>query len=193
MTRTHRRDGRRRAFIVAALAAGALAALAAGCSGSVSVGGGEPTLPAEEIERSISAQYAEQNPGITLEDLTCAEVEPEVGTTIECDARNSIDVDLDIAGEVTAVDIDDDSADYRWEVVRAVAPGTLYGDAAIEVVREQTDVAVAGLDCPIRIEVIAGARVNCDLRLADGSATAVILELTNQNGGFRVTGLPGPG
>lgn len=171
---------------MAALAVSAVALALAGCEASVSVGG-DPSLSAAEIEQGIRAQYAEQNPGITLTELSCEDAEGEVGAPITCEGRNSRDVDLEIGGEVTSVDEGEDRADYDWRVTRAFAPGALYERAARRVLLDQTQTPVASVECPVRIEVVVGTKVPCTVQTTDGRSLPAVLELTDLDGGFRIS------
>lgn len=160
----------------------------AGCSASVSVGG-DDAIAGDGIAETIAEQYAEQNEGITLDDLTCDDSKAEVGARIGCRGRNSRDVDLEIAGEVTEIDSGEARARYRWEVIRALAPGALYEVAALNALRGR-GLSVAEVSCPLRIEVIAGARVNCEVTSENGSTATAVMELTDQDGGFRISAVP---
>jgi hypothetical protein len=179
MTRTRRST-------LALIAIGAVALALVGCEASVEVGG-DPSLSAAELEQAIRAQYAEQNPGITLTDLTCEDAEGTVGAAITCEGRNSRDVELEIGGEVTRVDEGEDRADYDWRVTRAFAPGALYESAARQVLLDQTQVPVATVECPERIEVVVGSRVSCTVRTSDGRTLPAVLQLTDLDGGFRIS------
>ena len=110
---------------MAAMAVVAAVGGLAGCSASVSVGGGDPTLTSDEIESAISTQYAERNAGITLVEFTCDEAKAEVGTPIACRGRNSREIELEITGEITEVDTDEKTARYNWAISRAFAPRRL--------------------------------------------------------------------
>ncbi|MFP5450959.1 MAG: DUF4333 domain-containing protein [Thermoleophilia bacterium] len=177
---------RARRAALGAIAIGAVTLALAGCEASVSVGG-DPSLSAAELEQAIRDQYAEQNPGITLTELTCEDAEGEVGAEITCEGRNSREVELEIGGEVTRVDEGEETADYDWRVTRAFAPGALYERAARQVLLDQTQVPVATVECPVRIEVVVGSRVSCTVRTADGRPLPVVLELTDLDGGFRIS------
>jgi hypothetical protein len=170
---------------IGVLAVGAVALALAGCEASVDVGG-DPSLSAAEIEQAIRAQYSQQNAGIALTELACEDATAEIGATIRCEGRNSRDVELEIGGEVTRVDDDEGRADYDWRVTGASAPGALYERAAREVLLDQTDVPVATVECPLRIEVVVGARVSCTVRTTNGTTLPAVLELTDQEGGFRI-------
>jgi hypothetical protein len=172
--------------LLAVLGAGAILT---GCNASFSVGG-DDGISADKIESAISAQYAEQNPGITLTRINCDDAEAEVGAPVACRGVNSRDVDLEFAGEVTDIDSDANRANYRWEVIRALAPGAIYEAAALELLRGQ-GLAVQSVSCPLRIEVVAGTRVNCEVTGQDGNSVTAVLELTDQSGGFRITQAPG--
>jgi hypothetical protein len=73
-----------------------------------------------------------------------------------------------------------------WQFARAFAPGALYERAARQVLLEQTQVPVATVECPVRIEVIVGSRVSCTVRTTDGRSLPAVLRLTDLDGGFRI-------
>lgn len=177
---------RARRAVLGTIAIGATAFALAGCEASVSVGG-DPSLSAAEIEQGIRAQYAEQYPGITLTELSCEDAEGEVGATISCEGRTSRDVELEIGGEVTRIEEGEDRAAYDWRVTRAFAPGALYERAARQVLLDQTQVPVASVECPVRIEVVVGTKVSCTVQTTDGRSLPAVLELTDLDGGFRIS------
>lgn len=173
----------RRASVVAAAAAAAMAL--AGCSASVSVGG-DRTISADEIEQNVREQYDERTgSGITLTELKCDESTAEVGAELSCTGRNSRDIDLEIAGEVTAVD--GGTASYTWRIVRAHAPGAFYERGARRVLEEQAGLQVREIRCPVRIELRVGSRVECTVTPIDGEPVPAVLELTDMDGGFNIS------
>lgn len=168
----------------AALAVAAALGLSA-CSAEVSVGG-DPELSAGEIADGISEQYAERFPGLTLTEMTCQGADAEVGAPIRCEGVNSRGVELDFGGEITAIDEDSDRADYRWEITRAVVPGSLYEERAAPVIEREAGVPVTSIACPERIEIRVGVTFSCDVATQAGEGP-VTIEITDDNGDFRVT------
>ena len=162
----------------------ATAALAlAGCEFSCTLGG---SIPAEELERQVRLSY-EDEIGIVIRSITCEESDPDTGSPISCRAVNEAGVELTIRGEVTSYDGVDEIADFDWQVTRAVAPGTVYADAARQTIEREFGVTVDRVECPDRIVVETGARVSCTAVEPGGVRTGIVLTLTDRDGGFRVT------
>ena len=158
----------------------------AGCSASVSVGG-DPELKGSEIAGTIKTQYAVRTNGLTLSELTCPDTKGAVNAAFTCNGRNSSGVELEISGTITAIDTQNDRASYDWKVTRGIAPGELYERAVVDVLRQQTDVAATEVSCPARITVVVGAKLSCTVGTDDGRTIPITLELTDLDGGFRVT------
>jgi hypothetical protein len=171
-----------------ALAGLLLCATVAGCSAEVSVGG-DDQASGESIAREIRKEYVADT-GIALPRLTCSEVDGEVGAAISCTGRNARDIQLDLEGEVTAVD--GDGFDYNWKIASARAPGVFYERAARRVI-EQRGAAIADLRCPAQIELRVGAEVPCELVDGSGVERGMTLRLTNLDGGFDIAVGPAPG
>jgi hypothetical protein len=167
--------------IVAALVA--VIALAAGCDA------GDPTLPAAAVEVPIADQYRARNGGIGLEELRCQQTAANVGAIFTCMGRNDRGVDVMIVGEVSALDESAGRARYRWEVVRAQAPGDLFERAALRALRGGGGAPVAAVDCPTTVALIAGTRVRCRAIGPRGGERPIVLVLTDRSGSFRVVGM----
>lgn len=170
------------------LAAGAAAALLAGCSGEVSIG--QQQISAEKIERDIRGAYEAQT-NLDLTRLTCESADAEEGARIDCDGRNSKDVTLTISGQVTA--IEDDNAKYRWEVVKAVAPGTLFANEIGGLLERQYGPVVADVTCPDKIEVKEGEEVSCKATAKNGDVGTAVIVLTDGDGKFTLKSFDGGG
>ena len=158
----------------------------AGCEFSCSVGG---SVPAEELETEIRLSYEDET-GLVVKNISCEEAGDDTGSPISCRATNANGVDLRIDGEVTSYDSTTEKVNFDWKVSRAVAPGTLYGDAAARTLTSNTGVPVAKVICPERIVVEKGARVDCRAISPDGAEFDVTLTLTDGDGGFRARLLP---
>ena len=154
----------------------------AGCNFYCSVGG---SIPAAELERKVRLSYEDQT-GIVVKSISCEEADDDTGSPISCEATNASGVKLEIDGEVTSDDPDTEKVGFDWEVTRAVAPGTLYGDAAAITLSQETGVEVADVRCPDEIVVKKGARVRCTAVSPAGAESEVTLILTDADGGFRV-------
>lgn len=154
----------------------------AGCEFSCTIGS---SISAGELEKQVGNSY-EKETGIAIDSITCEEADPDPGSSISCRATNEGGVDLKIAGTVTSYDSVEERVDFDWKVVRAVAPGNLYGDAAARTLTRTTGVEVSEVRCPEEIVVRKGARVDCTAISADGTQSRVTLTLTDRDGGFRV-------
>ncbi len=164
----------------AVLIIGALAL--AGCGGGDS-GGGDSELSAQELEQTIREEYDQRARGdIALTELACEDAEAEVGAQIECRARNNRNIDLEIGGEVTAVD---DKASYTWRVGRAFAPGVFYERGARRILEENQGLDVDAVSCPARIELVVDAEISCDVTVG-GRVVPSILTITDLEGGFKI-------
>lgn len=172
--------------ITAAAAVVAALGLSA-CSAEVSVGG-DPSLSGGKLAEGIAQQYEERFPGLTLTEMTCQGADAEVGAPIRCDGVNSRGVELEFRGEVTGVDEDNDNADYRWEIARAVVPGDLYEERATPIIERETGASVAEIICPERVEVRVGVEFECQVTTASGTTGPVTITITDSNGDFRVRG-----
>lgn len=159
----------------------------AGCNFYCSVGG---SIPSAELERKVRLGYEDQT-GIVMKSISCEEADDDTGSPISCRATNAGGVDLKIDGEVTSYDPDTEKVGFDWEVTRAVAPGSLYGDEAAASLTQQTGVPVAEVRCPDEIVVEKGARVKCTAISPSGAEAEATLILTDGDGGFRVQ-LSGP-
>ncbi|MBK5110561.1 MAG: DUF4333 domain-containing protein [Thermoleophilia bacterium] len=172
----------RRTVILAA--ASALATLTlAGCSFSCSIG--EKTASSSEMNSQLTDSY-EQRTGIPLTSVDCPEVKAEVGEQFSCTGTNERDIDLDIDGKVTSADEPDDKIKFRWNVVRATAPGELYSTAARKSLERQSGRPLKSVTCPDRIPIREGAEVHCTVETADGEQLSATLTLTDLDGGFRI-------
>ncbi|MEQ8833983.1 MAG: DUF4333 domain-containing protein [Miltoncostaeaceae bacterium] len=159
----------------------------AACSAEVSVGG-DPSLSGGEIAAGITEQYEERFPGLTLAEMTCRGAEAEVGAPIRCEGVNSGGVDLEFGGEITAVDEENDAADYRWEITRAVVPGSFYEERATPIIEREAQVTVQSITCPERVEIREGVEFQCEVTTTDGTTAPVTVTVTDNNGDFRVRG-----
>jgi hypothetical protein len=167
---------------VAVLFAIALTLGLAGCNFYCSVGG---SIPAEELEKQVRLSYEDET-GIVVKSITCEEADDDTGSPISCEAVNAGGVELTIDGEVTSYDSETEKVRFDWEVTRALAPGTLYGDAAATTLSENTGVPISEVKCPETIAVEKGAQVQCTAVAQNGDESKVTLILTDRDGGFRV-------
>lgn len=165
--------------LIAALALG-------GCSGEVSIG--EQQVSAEKIERDIRGAYEAQT-DLDLTRLTCEPADAEVGARIDCDGRNERDVTLTISGQVTKVN--DDDVDYRWDVVKAVAPGDIFAAEVGKLLQRRYGPVVADVTCPDRIEIRKGAEFRCEATARNGDTGTAVLVLTDDDGKFTVKSFDG--
>lgn len=156
-----------------------LCVLLAGCSAEVSVGE-RNQASGDKVAREIREEYVGKT-GIALPRLTCTEVEADVGAEISCTGRNAREIELQIAGEVTATD--GDGFDYKWKISEARAPGVFYERAARRQV-EDRGIAVADLRCPTQVEMRVGAEFSCQITNAEGDQGRLNIRLTNLDGGF---------
>lgn len=177
-----------KAFVVVLSLAGCL--VIAGCEFSCSVGG---SVPAGELEKQVRLSYEDQT-GILVKSISCEEAGDDTGSPISCKATNVNGVLLDIGGEVTSYDADRERVKFDWEVTRAVAPGTLYADAAARTLSARSGVPITEVVCPKKVVVEKGARIDCTAIFPDGSKSGVTLTLTDRDGGFRaeITGAASP-
>ena len=168
---------------VLALCLAGAAVLMAGCEFSCTLGG---SIPAEELERQVRLSYEDET-GTVIRSITCEESDPDTGSPISCRAVNEVGVELTIGGEVTSYNGVDEVADFDWQVTRAVAPGTVYADAATQTIQSQFGVTVDRVECPERIVVERGATIACTAIEPGGLRTAIVLTLTDRDGGFEVS------
>lgn len=159
--------------------------LIAGCSFSCSVGSGEKTVSASELESQVESSYVEQTQ-ITLESINCEEAAVEVGAEISCEASNSSEVDLLIEGRITAVNDDDDKVDFDWEVVSAKVPGAHYAEAAQRLLEEQSGNPISSIECPERVELEPDGEFRCTLITPDGTELGATVTMTDGDGGFDI-------
>lgn len=159
----------------------ALAALALpGCSFSFSAGGPSGT---ERVTDQIEQAY-EDRTGLALRGFSCADIEDVEGSKIRCKGRNSADVGIQIEGEVN--NVEGSEIDYHWDVARAVAPGSVYAEAAVPVVERIAGEAVAGVRCSKRVVVEIGQILPCEVKAPDGEIVPIRLRLTDLEGAFEV-------
>lgn len=151
-----------------------------GCSGSVSVGGS--SISGEEIAKNIRPEYVAQTK-LELREFSCEGTDGEEGSAISCKGVNERDVQIDIAGTVTGTE--GSKANFRWKVVRALAPGSLFEQGALEALGKASAKPLVSMTCPERIDVKAGAKVTCTASAADGDEAPVELTLTDGDGAFR--------
>lgn len=149
----------------------------------VLAGCGTTTLDQDEMHDAISAQYERQTK-IALEDVDCPDTEAKKGATFRCTAENAKDLELTIDGTVNAVD--GDRAKYRWDVTKAVAPGTLYAEPAQRQLEESVGAKAKALECPEEIVVKAGTEVRCTLVTLDDQRYGATLTLKDADGGFAI-------
>ncbi|MFM9053473.1 MAG: DUF4333 domain-containing protein, partial [Solirubrobacterales bacterium] len=95
-------------------------------------------------------------------------------------------VNLWIEGTVTSYDAGTQVADFDWEVVRAESPGQIYANAAVVTVEQEWGIPVDRIECPDRIRVEAGEKVECTAVEPNGVRTSLILTLTDDEGGFDI-------
>lgn len=171
-------NGRR--LVVLAAVAGTV--VLAGCEFSCSLG---DSISSDELERQVNDSY-ERETGLNLTSITCAEAKPDKGSPISCRATNAPGVDLWIEGTVTSYDAGTQVADFDWEVVRAESPGRIYANAAVITVEQEWGFPVDRIECPDRIPVEAGEKVECIAVEPNGVRTALVLTLTDDEGGFDI-------
>lgn len=162
-----------------------LAAAALAMLGAFVMAGCASTINEDELTANIEKQFQEQT-GTRLTSIECDEVKAEKGAEIACKATNENDMKLDITGEVTDNDKDDDKWGFDWKVARILAPGKAFEDAAAETVSREFDVPLESVKCPDGIEVKEGSEVKCEATATDGSTRGLTLTLTDGEGGFRV-------
>lgn len=169
---------------VAAAALMAVGLAMSACSAEVNVGS-DPSLKAGEIVDTITAQYEQQNPGITLTEMTCQGAEASVGTPIRCEGANSRGVELTFGGEITSIDEENKRANYRWEVTRALAPGAIFESEITALGGREGRPVVTAVSCPERVQITVGRRFRCEITTAAGTEP-VTVTLTDTKGGFRI-------
>lgn len=159
-----------------------MALLVSGCEFSCSLGN---SISSDELERQVKDSY-EKEIGLNLTSITCDEAKPDKGSPISCEATNAPGVNLWIEGTVTSYDSDTQVADFDWEVVRAESPGRIYANAAVGTVEQEWGIPVDRIECPDRIPVETGEKVECIAVEPNGVRTALILTLTDDEGGFDI-------
>lgn len=150
----------------------------AGCSS-------EKTLSQDEVTGSIKTQYQEQT-GTELTEITCKDIKAEVGAAVSCDATNADGVELTIGGQVDKVGGDGEKNDFTWQVEAATVPSEDFETAATDMIVQQMQEDAESVTCPDMIELKEGNQVDCVAHMADGSERDIVLELTDQKGGFKV-------
>ncbi len=166
------------------------AALVAGCSGSVEVGGSD--INADEAAQTIKTEYAKRV-GLELTEITCDSGKPEVGAKFSCEAKNEADLSLDIEATVTSVDEDTDKVSFNWTVVKATAGPTTFTSTALDAL-QGIGRAVDSIECPGGTVMEKGNTIDCVGTMDDGSKREVKITLTDGNGKINVKLLgPVPG
>lgn len=156
--------------------------LVSGCEFSCSIGN---SISPDELERQVKNSY-EKEVGLPLSSITCEEAKPDRGSPISCRAINAPGVTLWIEGRVTSYDSGTQVADFDWEVVRAESPGRIYANAAAATIEQEWGFPVDRIECPDRIRVETGEKVECIAVQPDGTRTTLILTLTDDEGGFDI-------
>jgi len=111
-----------------------------------------------------------------------------VAARLRCSGVNSRDVKITIGGTVR--EVRDDRARYRWEVTRAVAPGSLFEGALGPLLQKQARAPIGEVSCPPEITVKQGARFTCTVTGATrGDRWQATVVLTDGDGKFRVEGV----
>lgn len=161
----------------------ALAAATAlgGCNASVSVG--EQNIDAAKLVSDMRGSYEAQT-DIDLPRLTCGETAKEVGAKIDCSGRNAVDVELQIDGEITA--LEGEEIKYRWDVTRAVAPGSIFAQQVGDALTKRLRVRIQTVKCPPKVELKTGTRLQCGVVAANGDEATATIEQTNNDGAFKV-------
>lgn len=168
---------------IALLAALVLAA----CSGEVSVGTSKQ-VSADKVEEDIRGAY-EAKTDIDLPRLTCEPAEAKVGARIDCDGRNARDLTLTIGGEVTKAE--GDTINYKWEITKAVAPGTLFANEVGRLLTSEYGPVVADVQCPEEVEIRKGAEFSCEATARNGDTGTAVLVLTDGDGKFTLKSFDG--
>lgn len=172
-------NSKRLVLIGAALSA---SILLAGCEFSCSIGN---NVSAEELDKQVRLAF-EDKTGVLLTSIDCEEADADVGSEINCVATNENDVELTIEGEVTEFDSDTEKVKFDWQVVSASAPGGAFEVAAARSLRNQTGVVINEVNCPEKIELNRGNRVDCTGVDSQGNERELVLTLTDEEGAFDV-------
>lgn len=153
----------------------------AGCSLSI---GGAGELEADQVHEFVKSGYKEQT-GLGLKELKCEPVKAEVDAPLNCEGVNDNEVELEIGGDVRSVE--GDTANFHWEVTRALAPGTLFAGAVGDLLQERTSARIVEVVCPTQVEIKQGDRFECTVNgEAPGDVSTATIELTDGDGKFRI-------
>lgn len=163
-------------FVVAVTAMAGVVVLA-GCS---------EVIKQDELTSNIKSQFKEQT-DTELTSIECDEVKAEEGADVACKATNENDMKLDITGKVTGKNDDTGKWGFNWKVAGMVAPGKVFEEPAAETVTREFNVALDSVKCPDGIEVKEGTEVKCEGTATDGTTRGLTLNLTDAEGGFRVS------
>lgn len=176
---TGRPSRRASAFLLTA----AVTTCLAGCGGSVDVHLGDKSINVREMEATVRAGYAERTP-FRLTSVSCEDAESRVGARISCKARNEKGLELEIGGRVHTVT--DEEALFRWNIERAVAPGSVYAVPARRALETRFRERLRDLTCASRVVVRPGNQLRCTLTTRTGTVYGATVRLTNGDGGFHI-------
>lgn len=127
---------------------------------------GADTIKTDEVESTISRQFAAQ--GVKLTEVTCEDgVEAEVDAPIACTALNPSKTKLVLEGKVTSVD--GDKGSFQIKAVRGVARGPVIASQAQRILENEVGEKARGMTCPEEVPIPTKPTVTCELTTMDGT------------------------
>jgi hypothetical protein len=140
----------------------------AGCGGS--------SIDTAEIEEAVVTQFAAQD--VALTDITCEDVDAEVGAAVRCTALNPQRTKLFIEGKVTAIE----DGKGRFEVVatRGEAPGTAVAAEAKALLEAEVGQRAEAMTCPETVAIPTEEPVRCTLTVDGGTRYGVSVSVDDK-------------
>jgi hypothetical protein len=155
-----------------ALAICGTAALMAGCSASVSVGGGNTVKQGGEISstKSFIARSLPDLPPVQSVDCPTG-VDAKVGTNFECQATLDDGQQVTIPFQVAS--INGDHVDFKLN------PAVVNQGLAVDVVYKASDSLPKSVDCPTDVQATKGKTFDCRVMLDNGNTDTLTMKIVN--------------
>ena len=163
-----------------ALAIGGAAAVMAGCSASVSVGGGDTVKQPGEVSstKSFIANSLPDLPPVQSVDCPSG-VDAKVGTTFECQATLDNGQAVTIPFQVAS--INGDRVDFKSN------PDVVNQGLAVDVVYKASDSPPKSVDCPTDVQATKGKTFDCRAVYGNGPETLTLKVVNATSSGQNLT------